>query len=340
MLKTYFAVAGLAGFLLLGSGGVYAEGEAGIISLRGQGHFYVGLDVSEPAANGAVSIKNQMYVGFQLPAEKRHPYPLILIHGGGGQASDWFSTPDGRDGWLDYFVAAGFDVYFVDRPGLGRSPANTAYGDLGAPATSAIITRLANSKHWPGDPANHTDPAILAWLASSTPGPYAGNTVAAEDISELLDKTGPAILVTHSAGGVSGWWALDLNPANVAGVIAIEPAGANPLGNDVRSGLTFEPDLPADFAPVKDAEGCDLQPAGNPSRLSNYVDKPVHLVGSELGLIAGIPCAVKSLTQAGVDVKYTYLPDLGFTGNGHFMMAETNNGELAGVIINLAEEIE
>ena len=307
MLKTYMAVMAVASFAagLLSSTVVNAEGEAGIISLRGQGHFYVGIDVSEPDANGGVTIKNQMFVGFQWPAEKLHPYPLILIHGGGGQATDWFSTPDGRDGWLDYFVAAGFDVYYVDRPGLGRSPTNSAYGDLGATTSSRLITRLATSKNWPGDPANNTDPSILAWLASSPPGPTPGNDIAAADLSELLDKTGPAILITQSAGGVSGWWATDLNPANVAGVIAIEPAGANPLGNDVRKGLTFEPDLPADFAPVKDADGCDMQPAGNPSRLSNYVDKPVHLVGSELGLVAGLPCATKALTQAGVNVKYT-----------------------------------
>ena len=127
MLKTYMAVMAGASFAagLLSSTVVNAEGEAGIISLRGQGHFYVGIDVSEPDANGGVTIKNQMFVGFQWPAEKLHPYPLILIHGGGGQATDWFSTPDGRDGWLDYFVAAGFDVYYVDRPGLGRSPTNS-----------------------------------------------------------------------------------------------------------------------------------------------------------------------------------------------------------------------
>jgi pimeloyl-ACP methyl ester carboxylesterase len=339
MLKTHLAM-GVFAAGLMSSSVTNAEGEAGILSLRGQGHFYVGLDVSEPGENGAVTIKNQMYVGFQLPAEKLHPYPLILVHGGGGQSTDWFSTPDGRDGWLDYFLAAGFDVYFVDRPGLGRSPANSAYGELGAPPSSALITNLATAKNWPGDSANHTDPAILAWLASSTPGPYAGNEVAAEDLSELLDKTGPAILITQSAGGVSGWWALDLNPANVAGVIAVEPGGASPLANNVRSGLTFEPDLPADFMPVKDSEGCELQPGANPSRLSNYVDKPIHLVGSEMGRIAGLPCAVKAFTQAGVNVKYTYLPDLGFLGNGHFMMGETNNGELAQVIIDLAEEME
>jgi pimeloyl-ACP methyl ester carboxylesterase len=339
MLKTRLAMAIFAAGLMSSSVS-HAEGEAGILSLRGQGHFYVGLDVSEPAENGAVTIRNQMYVGFQLPAEKLHPYPLILIHGGGGQASDWFSTPDGRDGWLDYFLAAGFDVYFVDRPGLGRSPPNSAYGEPGAPPSSGTITRFATARNWPGDPANHTDPSILAFLASSTPGPSAGAAVAADGLSELLDKTGPAILITHSAGGVSGWWALDLNPANVAGVIAVEARGSNPLSNDARSGLTFEPELPMDFTPVKDADGCELQPDANPGKLSNYAGKPIHLVGSEQGIVAGLPCAVKALTQAGVNVKYTYLPDLGLFGNGHFMMGETNNGELAQVIINLAEEIE
>jgi hypothetical protein len=39
-------------------------------------------------------------------------------------------------------------------------------------------------------------------------------------------------------------------------------------------------------------------------------------------------------------VTYTYLPDLGFTGNGHYMMSEANNGELADVIIRMAEEFE
>lgn len=324
---------------LLCTSQVGAEGEAGVLSLRGQGHFFVGMDVSEPAENGSVQVSNQMYVGFQLPAEKTHPYPLVLVHGGGGQSSDWFSTPDGRDGWRDYFVAAGFDVYWIDRPGFGRSPTNILYGEAGPSANSQMITFLANAKKWPGDATRHTDPTILSLLASSPPGPYAGNAVAAEDLSELLDKIGPAILVTHSAGAVTGWWALDLNPAMVAGVIAIEP-GASNVTTSMSEGLTFEPPLAEDFAPVKDSENCELQPAGEPSKLANYIGKPIHLVGSELGLIAGLPCAVKAFAQAGVQAKYTYLPDHGFEGNGHFMMAETNNGELAALIIKLADEIE
>ncbi len=39
-------------------------------------------------------------------------------------------------------------------------------------------------------------------------------------------------------------------------------------------------------------------------------------------------------------MKYTYLPNIGFTGNGHFMMAEKNNGELAQIFIDIARSIK
>src|SRR5690606_34184500 len=127
----------VAGGLALTAGSAFAAGgEAGPISLRDQGFFWVGVrskTVEVPGRQGGppssgTAIEGQMYVGFQLPAQKRHPYPLVLVHGGGGQATDWMGTPDGRDGWLDYFLAAGFDVYFVDRPAHGRSPNNRGYG--------------------------------------------------------------------------------------------------------------------------------------------------------------------------------------------------------------------
>ena len=50
------------------------------------------------------------------------PYPIVLIHGGGGQGTDWLGTPDGRPGWATFLVQEGYAVYVVDRPGHGRSP--------------------------------------------------------------------------------------------------------------------------------------------------------------------------------------------------------------------------
>lgn len=328
----------------------FAEGEAGIISLRGQGHFYVGGETYEVTGNPAagpfgaagLAMKNQMYVGYQLAADPQHPYPLILVHGGGGQAADWFSTPDGRDGWRDYFLAAGFDVYWIDRPGYGRSPTSADYGELGPNTSSGLINFLATADNWPGDLSDANDQSILNWLASSPPGPYAGNDIAAEDLSLLLDRIGPSIIITHSAGGPTGWLAADDNPDNVAGIIAIEAAGSNMLADDMRSFMTYSPALPADFSGVDAGNGCMMQAQGSVSQLSSLAGKAVAMVGSQQGLtqILGMECATDVLTQAGVDASFIYLPDLGLVGNGHFMMAETNSDEIVEVIIQLAEEME
>ena len=43
-------------------------------------------------ARGTVCNGMQMYVEHWIPAQVRHPYPVVLIHGGFGQGSDWFST--------------------------------------------------------------------------------------------------------------------------------------------------------------------------------------------------------------------------------------------------------
>lgn len=335
---------------LFGTVTANAEGEAGIISLRGQGHFYVGGETYEVAGNpnagpfGApgLAMKNQMYVGYQLAANPQHPYPLILVHGGGGQAADWFSTPDGRDGWRDYFLAAGFDVYWIDRPGYGRSPTSADYGDLGPNTSSGLINFLATADNWPGDLSDANDQSILNWLASSPPGPYAGNDIAAEDLSLLLDRLGPSIIITHSAGGPTGWLAADDNPDNVVGIIAIEAAGSNLLGDDIRTSMSFSPALPANFSGVDAGNGCMMQAQGSVSQLSSLAGKPVAMVGSQQGLtqILGLECATSVLTQAGADASFVYLPDLGLVGNGHFMMAETNNGEIVEVIIDLAAEME
>ncbi len=335
---------------VFGSIATFAEGEAGIISLRGQGHFYVGGETYEVAGNpnegpfGApgLAMQNQMFVGYQLAADQQHPYPLVLVHGGGGQATDWFSTPDGRDGWRDYFLAAGFDVYWVDRPGYGRSPTSSEYGELGSNTSSGLINFLATADHWPGDLSDVNDQSILNWLASSPPGPYAGNEIAATDLSLLLDRIGPSIIITHSAGGPTGWLAADDNPDNVAGIIAIEAAGSNMLADDIRSSMTFNPALPANFSGAADADGCMMQAQGSVSRLTNLTGKPIALIGSERGLtqVMGMDCATKILNQAGVDASFVYLPDFGLNGNGHFMMAETNSDEVVEVIIELAFEME
>jgi hypothetical protein len=73
-------------------------------------------------ARGTVVDGTQMFVEHWIPRDVRHPYPVVLIHGGFQQGSDWLSTPQGNRGWVSALLARGYAVYVLDRPGQGRNP--------------------------------------------------------------------------------------------------------------------------------------------------------------------------------------------------------------------------
>ncbi len=336
-------VALLACAALLGTQSVSASGEAGPINLRDQGFFWVGTRTKQvelagrpgaPPRTGTV-VEGQMYVGFQLAAKKRHKYPLVLIHGGGGQATDWMGTPDGRDGWLDYFLVAGFDVYFVDRPAHGRSPNVRSYGELGAPQSIAGIAAFTSAgKQYPGGGTAETK-EVIQHTASSEPGPTVSPTILKENLAEMLDRIGPAIVITHSNGGPSGWLALDARPNLVKAVLAIEPGMG--ITENLAPFLTFQPALAAgERIETEQVAGeapgqnpCRLQPKDKVRTLPAYAGKKMLFVESPFSPFTGnVHCSVKTANQVGADAKLALLTDYKLQGNGHFMNEELNNGEI------------
>jgi hypothetical protein len=98
--------------------------------IAGQGHFFTGIrEHTGPAGTSVYGT----HVQWQSPPSVRDN--LVLVHGGGGQALDMLSTPDGRPGWATLFLRDGFAVYTVDRPGMGRSPYHRdIHGEQGPPA--------------------------------------------------------------------------------------------------------------------------------------------------------------------------------------------------------------
>ena len=85
-----------------------------------RGHFWISGERIQ--VDGGTVQRAPLYVEWEAPEQITRPYPLVLIHGGGGQLTDWRGTPDGRPGWMDRFVDDGYLVYVVDRPahGVGR----------------------------------------------------------------------------------------------------------------------------------------------------------------------------------------------------------------------------
>src|SRR3984893_3575714 len=84
-----------------------------------RGYFYVGGKyIGEP---GKEIMQAQAYVEVVAPKDQRRPYPLVLIHGAAQTATNWMGTPDGREGWAEYFTGLGYVVYMIDQPMRGRS---------------------------------------------------------------------------------------------------------------------------------------------------------------------------------------------------------------------------
>jgi pimeloyl-ACP methyl ester carboxylesterase len=214
------------------------------LNLARDGYFYVGGAPMQ--VDGKTVIAGQMYVEYRIPAKQTHPYPIIMVHGGTRSGANWTGTPDGREGWAQYFVRRGYAVYVVDQPGRGRSAyVPEAYGPPRlANAESAQQRYLQQAKHklwpqaeqhnqWPGS-GEIADPASHQILASFLPEIAFPKSVAITHAAmlQLIDRIGPSIMLVHSQGGPMGWLAADARPDVVRAVIAVEPNG--PPGRTIR----------------------------------------------------------------------------------------------------------
>jgi len=171
-------------------------------------------------ARGTVCNGMQMYVEHWIPKEVRHPYPVVLIHGGFGQASDWFSTIDGRRGWASLLLEQGYKVYVLDRPGQGRNPYQPfVHGAFAAQApTFEAASRTLN--------LSVSDPKVAQAVASMNqpmPNNAQTQTVWRSRGAMLLDDIGPSILVTDGDGAVFARVTAEERPALVKGIVAVAP---------------------------------------------------------------------------------------------------------------------
>jgi len=341
-------------------------------------YFFVGGKI-DTAAEGSPMV-GQMYVEYMIPHRQRHPYPIVMVHGGSQTGTNFTGTPDGREGWAQYFVRRGYTVYVVDQVARGRS---AHWSQLLGPVQASRFTfteqrfaapeRFKQWPHahlhtqWPGE-GRAGDPAFEQFYASQFPSLVSfpkQQELNRDALVVLLDKIGPAILLTHSQSGAFQWPVADARPNLVKALVAVEPSG--PPVHDIentgapdwfkdaeRTKVSGLNDVPLGYDPPlaggaklefvrqdkpdkPDLVRCWLQK--EPARqLPNLSRIPVVIIVSEASYHAAYDhCTAAYLTQAGVHNTLIRLADVGVHGNGHMMMIEKNSAAIAAVIAQWLE---
>lgn len=313
-----------------------------MLRLADQGFFWVGVERKRVPAGMATY--GPMYVSYQWPAETSRPYPVVLVHGGGGQGLAYHGRGSGSPGWAHYLLDEGYAVYIVDRPGHGRAPYHPdVLGPMAAPMAYEsgvpMFSVGARGGRWPGS-GQADDPGVGQFMAQQ--GPTIADRETAERLwrsrgAELLERIGPSIVVTHSAGGPFGWLVADARPDLVKAIVSVEGAGPQSLttpltGDPPAAGAHDLPAAavtPADGGPSHALQATPARPLANVSRV------PIMLLtADDPGFQARTDATAAYLRQGGCGVDDVRLAGRGITGNGHFMLLEDNNREVLQVILD------
>ncbi len=296
---------------------------------------------------GQKAYGDHAYVFYQKPV-KAKKLPLVFQHGGAQTKRTWESTPDGREGFQNIFLRKGYSVYLLDQPRMGEAGLATeaddgsnpwAFNPMYADKTLYELSRIglfegdtpvpfANSP-LPQD-ADSYDQFQRSW---STYEGKLDNDLNAEALAVVLEKTGPAIVVTHSMGGTIGWRVASRSQ-NVKAIVAFEPGGTEflfPEGEVPEAQqATFAP-LTAAAKAVPLADFLKLTEIPIVLFYGDNIYQSKTDVGpdkwaSELDMATKF---VDAVNRHGGRAELVKLPDIGIKGNTHFLMADLNNEEVA-----------
>ncbi|MBX9845369.1 MAG: alpha/beta fold hydrolase [Xanthobacteraceae bacterium] len=185
-------------------------------------------------------VTGQLYAEYFIPKKQTSPFPIVMVHGGSQTGTNFTGTPDGREGWAQYFLRRGHAVYVVDQVARGRaahfsqSQGPVQAGNLKrteqrfvAPKRFNLWPQARRHTQWPGG-GRPGDAAFDAFYATQFPSldSYPKQQELNRDaLIALLEQIGPAVLLVHSQSGAFAWPVADARPKLVKAIVAIEPNG-------------------------------------------------------------------------------------------------------------------
>ena len=314
--------------------GVFRIAKQGVFSAGGavteplEGEYNPALGWTDPTRAGNTAHVDHANVFYQIPAND-NGHPMVYLHGHGQSRVCWQSAPDGRKGWSDIFLKMGHAAFLVDQPRRG------AAGSAVQMSTDAMDVFENSYQYKPGDQGMYThfrigllpperyegsqfpegEETLEQFFRQMTPntGEF-DRTACSNALGAVLEKvremTGnKSICITHSQGGNVGWSSpLD----NIAAFVAIEPGGAPPIGSPLYNALAEAK------IPIAMYFGDNIE--NGPDVASTRIWKTV---------LDSARAFAEQYNADGGDCAIFNLPDMGITGNSHFMFQELNNVEIA-----------
>src|SRR5258705_7818111 len=245
--------------------------------------------------NGTYLVES-MYVQYFLPAQRRGEVPLLMWHGGGLTGVTYETTPDGREGWLSYFVKQGWDVYNSDAVERGRAggamyPEILKSEPLFLPKDEPFGRFRMKGSQFPVDSYDNFVRQVVPRWTTTDDAIIAAYTA-------LVDKVCPCVILFHSQAGQFGFKVAQARPDKVKALVAIEPAGQ-----------------------------------GDPKQAAVLKDVPILAIyGDNIALDSRWPQIRKNgvdflseIWRIGGKVNVVDLPEIGMHGNFHMMVMGRNN---------------
>lgn len=296
---------------------------------------HTGKYTSPYSPDGQTFHGDHAYVFWQKPFKARK-YPLVFIHGIGQFSKTFETTPDGRDGFQNIFLKKRFAVYLVDQARRGRAGRSTE---------KATVEPVFDEQLWfdrfrIGTYPNYFD-GVQFKQGKETLGqffrqmtPNIGRqdfNVYADAYAAVLEKTGDAILVTHSQGGAVGWLTARKTD-KIKAIVSYEPGGSfpfvkdeNPTAMKAESGQGETVEITEDEMrkytrfPIVIYYG-DNMPADETATQEQKRWRNRLEIARKWA---------KAVNKRGGDATVVHLPDVGLHGNTHFPFSDLNNLDVA-----------
>lgn len=281
---------------------------------------------------------DHVYAFYQVPVDA-NPLPIVMWHGAGQSSKSWETTADGREGFQNLFLRRHFSVYLVDQPRRGRAGRSMAETTIKPVPDEQMWFNQFRIGLWPnyfeGSQFPKGEATLDQFFRSVTPntGPFDIGVVS-DGVAALLQKTGPAILFTHSQAGGPGWMTA-IKSKNVRAIVAFEPGS---------SFVFAQGDAPA---PIPSAFDTVAPAVVSPEAFKaltripilvlygdNIPDKPMKMPAQD-SWRARLEMAQRwrdAVNRQGGDVTLIHLPDIGIRGNSHFPFSDLNNVQIADLV--------